>query len=340
MMICWKLQRNNDEDTSIGWRVMMMYRFRKIYYPEIFQGKYKTKHYFEGWYYKIIDKSMVHAIAVIPGISIGRDLTDSHAFIQILTNENQVECFRFPLSEFSFCEKEFAVRIADNFFSRDKLRLKLKGKNFSISGRLEFTNIAELPKSLIMPGIMGPYTYAPFMECYHGIINIHHLMIGSLKISERTIDFTDGYGYIEKDWGKSFPKTWVWLQSNHFGNEDITLMFSAARIPWLGGAFPGFLSFLRIKEQIYLFASYTGAKLRKISYHNGWLKILLVDKHHRLTLEAFHKEGGALQAPENGLMTRRISESINSEVSVHLTDQEGNLIYQGKGTNTGIEIVI
>lgn len=318
----------------------MIYCIRKVFYPEIFQGKYRKKHYFEGWYYKLIDKTMKHAVAVIPGISIGKNLQESHAFIQVLTNENQVECFRFPLSDFSFHEKKFGIRIGDNYFSKDRLCLKLTGKNLSIRGCLEFYNISELPKSIAMPGIMGPYSYLPFMECYHGVINIHHQIIGKLTISGNSIDFTDGYGYIEKDWGKSFPKVWIWIQSNHFGSEDVSLMFSAARIPWLNSSFPGFLSFLRLKDQIYLFATYTGAKMRTLQCRNNRLRIVLEDKYHRLLIHATRTDGGALQAPKNGLMTRKINESINSVTRVRLTDKEGNLIYEGRGTNTGIEIVL
>lgn len=29
------------------------------------------------------------------------------------------------------------------------------------------------------------------------------------------MDFSGGRGYIEKDWGQSFPAAWVWLQINY-----------------------------------------------------------------------------------------------------------------------------
>ncbi|WP_243392439.1 MULTISPECIES: tocopherol cyclase family protein [unclassified Mesotoga] len=30
------------------------------------------------------------------------------------------------------------------------------------------------------------------------------------------IDLTGGKGYIEKDWGRSLPDAWIWMQSNNF----------------------------------------------------------------------------------------------------------------------------
>ncbi|MCK7487611.1 MAG: tocopherol cyclase family protein [Bacillus subtilis] len=55
------------------------------------------------------------------------------------------------------------------------------------------------------------------------------------------ISFEHGRGYLEKDWGTSFPQGYVWLQTNHFTSPGTSLMASVARIPFLGFAFQGFL---------------------------------------------------------------------------------------------------
>ena len=39
---------------------------------------------------------------------------------------------------------------------------------------------------------------------------------GSLEINGAEISFEGGKGYIEKDWGRSMPSDWIWIQSNHF----------------------------------------------------------------------------------------------------------------------------
>ncbi len=49
-----------------------MYLLNKLLNPEIFQGQYKKKNYFEGWYYKLIDSSQNNVWAIIPGISYGK----------------------------------------------------------------------------------------------------------------------------------------------------------------------------------------------------------------------------------------------------------------------------
>ena len=63
----------------------MFKRLQAFFNPEYFQGWGKTKSYFEGWYYKIVDKNASKAFAIIPGLAID-DAGKRHAFIQILEN--------------------------------------------------------------------------------------------------------------------------------------------------------------------------------------------------------------------------------------------------------------
>lgn len=51
---------------------------------------------------------------------------------------------------------------------------------------------------------------------------------GTVKVNDQEIDFTGGRGYIEKDWGSSFPKRYIWIQSNHFEEPTASLFFSIA----------------------------------------------------------------------------------------------------------------
>lgn len=46
-----------------------------------------------------------------------------------------------------------------------------------------------------------------------------------------------------------------------------------------------------------------------------------------------------LKAPKNGLMSRKISESITSIVKVVLKDKKGNIIFKDYGHRAGLEVV-
>lgn len=316
-----------------------MYLLKKLFNPSVYQGKNKRRNYFEGWYYKLIDREMNHALAVIPGVSFGKGMEDRHAFIQVLDARGcKVNYIRYAPSDFSFSRDRFEIEIGDNYFSDKEVRLSIAQGHFNMAGRLRFKNIVAYPKTFMRPGIMGPYTFIPFMECHHGIVNMHHEILGQLRMLDNEVDFSGGYGYIEKDWGSSFPETWIWLQSNHFGSDDVTIMFSAAKIPWMGRFFPGFISFIRIKDKITLFATYTGAKIVRLEYQDNQLEIIMEGGQYRMEIRAEHSDGGILKAPKNGLMSNEILESITAAVQVKLSDKNGFTIYHGNGTHAGLEI--
>lgn len=316
-----------------------MYIFRKLFSPEIFQGKYKSKNYFEGWYYKLVSQDEHSTIALIPGISYDKN-GEGNAFIQVIDSMNyQTKYFKYDVSDFKFSEKELKVRIKDNLFTQNGMEIDISDETFSISGKLDFYDKDKFPKKITRPGIMGPFSFVPFMECYHGVVNIDQKIKGQLKINDRKIDFDQGYGYIEKDWGRSFPKWWIWLQSNNFKEKNISLMFSVARIPWIGRYFTGFLSFLKIKDKMYLFSTYTGAKIKKLDYNQGNINIVIRDRKYILTISGKYNKSGVLKAPKNGLMERKISESISSEVKVVLKEKNGKVIFEDFGKRAGLEVV-
>ena len=111
---------------------------------------------------------------------------------------------------------------------------------------------------------------------------------------------TAGRGYIEKDWGQSFPSAWVWFQSNHFETPGTSLTASVAVIPFLGGAFRGFIVGLWHERRLYRFATYTGAEIETLDIQPDHVRWVIVDKEHRLELIARRAPGAAILGPTTG----------------------------------------
>lgn len=61
---------------------------------------------------------------------------------------------------------------------------------------------------------MGPFAYLNGMACNHGIVSMKHQITGHMVIKGLDLYFKEDSGYIEKDWGRSFPKRYIWLQGN------------------------------------------------------------------------------------------------------------------------------
>ncbi|NCU33459.1 MAG: hypothetical protein EOM23_11155, partial [Candidatus Moranbacteria bacterium] len=161
----------------------------RVWHPERFQGIHQKKNYFEGWYFKLIDRQHKLVLAVIPGISIGKNKADSHAFIQVINAlSGQVEYYRFPYEQFQTDKGRFDVYIGDNHFSESEMALHLHNEHLRLEGSLSFTNLIKYPSTFFSPGIMGPFTFVPKMECYHGIVNIHHTILGTLAMNDMILD--------------------------------------------------------------------------------------------------------------------------------------------------------
>ena len=116
-------------------------------------------------------------------------------------------------------------------------------------------------------------------------------------------------------------------------------MLSLARIPWLKGHFPGFLSFLQLNGRIYRFATYNRSIVVSLEVLPGSVRVVLKNKNHQLTVKALRMEGSILKAPRHGNMDREIKESIISKVNLELKDHHGNVKFNDEGRFAGLEIV-
>jgi len=318
-------------------------RWRAVWRPGMYHGFGRNRDFFEGWYFKFADAAQRQVWAVIPGVFLASSKfpeQESHAFVQTLDGRTgQSHYHRYPLREFQASPEEFDVRIGPNRFRIDSLHLEIERPEQSLVGELSFHGATPWPVTFGSPGIMGWYAYMPFLECYHGVLSLDHAVDGRLKIQGQTVDFSGGRGYIEKDWGKSFPRGWVWMQTNHFAEPGTSLTASAARIPWLGTAFPGFIAGLWHQGRLYRFATYTGAALTRLTVSDTLVQMDFQDSRHRLELEAKRSTGGLLHAPSRAAMIQRLMESLTAEVAVRLLERRtGAEIFSGTGRHAGLEV--
>ncbi|GJM33399.1 MAG: hypothetical protein DHS20C18_24000 [Saprospiraceae bacterium] len=299
----------------------------------MFHGWGKTHNFFEGWYFKIVDPTEQYVFAVIPGISRGID-GQHHAFIQVLDGKQcQASYHDFGVADFQASGQKFAIDLGGNHFSATDLRLRLP----ELEGDLQINQLTPWPKMLGAPGIMGWYSFVPFMQCYHGVVSVNHELQGSLKVHGKAVDFSGGKGYIEKDWGRSFPSSWIWIQTNHFdADRPVSLMASIANIPWIGSHFIGCIVGFLYGDKLYRFATYTGAK-RKASIKGKTVQLAFTDRKYRLEIIAHQAGGGELISPLSGNMTGKVNESMQATVEVKFYRGE-HLVFAGTGRNAGLEV--
>ena len=317
---------------------MINQNFMKVYNPIIFQGNLNKNRYFEGWYFKHVSANRDHVFSFIPGVALTK--TDKHAFIQVIDGiSGKTWNVKYLLSEFSYSKNEFQVQVGKSRFSEKGMQLDIDTSELKIKGEISYGGFVKYPSSVFSPGIMGWYSFVPFMECKHGIGSVLHSLNGSLFINKNEISFSEGTGYIEKDWGTSFPESWIWLHCNTFENSVVSFTFSVAKIPWLGSFFIGHICFLYVEGKFHLFATYNGSKITKLTFHSPVLEIEVKNKTHTLNVKAVQNRSGELKAPVVGEMNRIIKESADSTIEIELFDKENKIIFSDKGTRAGLEII-
>ena len=310
-------------------------RIQALFHAEQYHGWGKTKRYFEGWYFKVIDKTENFAFAFIPGIAMDVD-GNRQAFVQVLDGKKCTAAYhRFDAKEFLPEAGKFEVQIGDNFFSKNKIKLQLP----NVKGVLEFYDQKPWSNSWYSPNIMGPFSFVPFMQCYHGILSMDHVIVGQLEIDDQIIDFKGGRGYMEKDWGRSFPSGYFWMQTNHFSEPNISLKSSIAKIPWLGSSFVGFIAGIWLGDQLIEFTTYNFTKLKRAFSDEKKVEIVMENSKHRLEILAHRHQATALPSPIQGFMDGRIEESMTSKLEVKLTDKRNKtILLEDVGRNAGLEI--
>ena len=226
-----------------------------------------------------------------------------------------------------------------NYFSLERVFLDFEHEHLNVKGEIITNNLNPWPVSLIERGCMGWYGYIPTMECFHGILSMNHTLNGHLDINKDRISFDHGKGYIEKDWGKNFPKDWVWAQSNSFNEPELSISASLATIPWKSYEFSGFIIGILYKGELYKFTTYNFSKHVKISFDND--KLHWVIKKGKLTLELEIRKGslsGLLYAPDRKDMIPKVNEYLDGNISFQLKDSNRILIDQSSN-HAAVEIV-
>lgn len=288
-----------------------------------FHGENKKHRFFEGWYFK--HQFSNRTLAFIPGMNVAKDGKKS-AFIQVNTNEGSYH-INYDYAEFSASKDKLFVKIAGSTFSKDGIMIDINKDNFKCKGIIKYSALTPLRYS-----IMGPFGILPNMECNHGIISLHHTLKGEMELNGESLHFHNGVGYIEKDWGSSFPKNYLWISSNDFLDEKCACFVSVADIPFSGLFFKGVIAVIYFKGREYRLATYLGVKV--ISADDK--KIELKQGKYRLEIKMQSSTANNLYAPKNGDMERIILESISKKAEIKFFIDNKNVL-SGKTENACFE---
>lgn len=315
----------------------MLDRLRVKWRPEAYQGSSARGEYFEGWYYRIVDRGERETMAIIPGVSLTR--SSGHAFVQILDGTRSTyDYHEYEMDNFSYSSDEFSVEIGPNRFSLDRIELHVPGEERDVDGVLHFDGLHPWPARLWSPGAMGALGLVPGIPCYHHVLSLDHRVRGQLDFGGRNVDFGGGRGYTEKNWGTSFPSAWIWMQSNHFEAPGASFMLALARMDFHARPIQGLTCGLMLGKRVHMFCTWSGGRVASIAAGDGTVRLCLENRRHRLDVEATGSAPTEMKVPRLGGMTGTVLESLSSRLTVALSRRDGSKCFAGTGRCAGFEV--
>lgn len=284
----------------------------------------RKRNYFEGWYVRILDQAQGLNVALI--FAKTHFHKDPHAFLQIFDAVAGTNRYlRFPLASFSF--EDGCVRIGEQTLSPEHIHVS----EADVSVTLTISNPVELGKK----SAMGPLLALP-LECYQEVIYMAARVAGSVRLGTKTITIENGQSYMEKTYGRRFPKRWFWLQANRF-DEQVAISLAGGKVPTLLFKKFGYFFILHLPQKTLVLATYNFARLKFSEQADGTIWFSLKKGRYKIHMVARQIHPVVLVGPQkHGEMTLDVPESLESTVHLEVYDRH-KLIYEGFSEAAGFE---
>jgi hypothetical protein len=281
------------------------------------------KNGFEGWYTRLTDPTKGVNIAVI--FAKTTYYKDPHGFIQIYDGTLKVNhYFRFLLSDFKATED--GVYLKDNHLSLKTMTIK--AGDYAID--VHFAK----PVQNSYKSAMGFLEKLP-LETFQEVVLMQAEFKGTLIFKGQTQTLI-GKSYMEKTYGKKFPKTWFWLQANHFHDSALSISMSGGHVPTLFLRPFGFFVLLYTQDKTYRFATYNFSRFRS-SVHDDHVEMRVKKGRLTLTVRVYDHHPVELVGPKDaGDMSLPVYECINANTKITL-EKNKKVIFSDESRYAGFE---
>jgi len=220
-------------------------------------GQVDRGDWYEWWYFKVVDPATQEAFYFTYGVvnpwDRERELAGTRAMIQAGDFKRKILIYKsFPVSDFSASYDSTKVRIGTHHATDRALQGAVRDeRGHSISWNLKL-----LPDWKF--NAMGWTREVPGSGIYWYPAQASAKASGWVEIDGRRIELNHAPAYQDRNWGRSFPKWWTWITSNHFENSPgSVLAIGGGEPPLFGDNYPfeGLCIGLRHQGHEYVFRS-------------------------------------------------------------------------------------
>ena len=303
----------------------------------------KKRNYFEGWYFREQTEDLT--IAFVPTLHYDEEGRMTGSLQVILPEKSWFFAYDHPVN-MNLPDSLFVV-LGKNVFTEACIHLDIDEPGLRIKGDIYFDR--EPGAKLHVMGPLGLPLVSRLLPCAHKIWATEQELSGELEIlaggapletkprkgtgdcadvahrgNGKVFSFNDGKGYMEADYGKTFPKTYFWTHCNWFDEKNLRIACAGVELSFAGyrGAFLGCFACIDQDGYKVKLATYLGARVEHFSADGFRIR------QGKYVFEGWKMEGKPvkLQSPRDGAMGEKTDEYLTCTVRYKLS-RGGEVIF-------------
>lgn len=298
--------------------------------PSNLQGNFDRNKYFEGWFHKIYSTKYKASFILIYGYATGNS-TNKFGFIQVHIPNQQTLMMYFNKNEILCDSNQHVIRMGAHVLTTHKIDINTN----EIGIQLDLTNNQPIRT---FKNSMGYNYVIPNLPCYHAILNKSHTISGEIRAGDTSFVMDKDMGYLEKNWGTSFPDNYIWLHAVDPTNTEVNLLFSQAEIKWMGSTFLRHLGYLNFENECIDFRQFKNSEVS--SSFGSYEKQLIRFSSKLIELEISIVLGGQVlfKGPEDGALRRDIIHYTDAFIEVKLKRNAETTVFRLVGNYENVQI--
>lgn len=296
--------------------------------PYELRGNLHRKQYFEGWFQKIYLKDLQVSLIIIYGYAT-KNTDDTTGFVQLILPGNNPLLLLYPKNHISWKAKEHIIQIGNNYFSPEKI--KIETNEIKVDLLLDNNQLIKTFKNS-----MGFHYFIPNLPCYHSVMNQSHLVSGEIYYQDKSYSLKSDWGYWEKSWGNSFPEDYCWIHAVDPKNKHVSLLFSMAKIKWMGKTFKKHLGIVKLGEREIDLRQLKGFTLEILLLTNNNHVIRIASNKIRIDISITIQHMALLKGPVKGNLSRDIIHHTDATMDVFINENDMTCMYRMIGNYENI----
>ncbi|MEB3310786.1 MAG: tocopherol cyclase family protein [Snowella sp.] len=327
----------------------------------------KSDRFFEGWYFRVTLPEIAESFAFMYSIEdpIG-DQAHSGGAAQIFGPGDRYLCRTFPNTQNFWASQH---HLALGHWRKTDLKIQpqlLNSENFQTQVKEGYQVTATLHQGILYPpeqnypcrwsyrtqpiygwgnpeafqqSTAGWLSFLPIFEPGWQILMAHGLATGWIEWQGERYQFENAPAYSEKNWGRSFPQRWFWIQCNCFNHEsDLTVTAGGGRRQVLGTMEEVAMIGVHYQGKFYEFVPWNSQVTWQIQPWGKW-QMQAVNEQFCVTLTGETEfTATAIRAPTEKGLSYCCQDTTKGRLRLELGLKQGNSIVQATSSLAGLEV--